>query len=182
MDSTMVLKACLDNGLEDAVFYAIYDPASIDEMFSAGEGNEVSLRLGGKFVVSTMPSEQTQPLEVTGEVVKLREKQMGTMGMDGRMGVIKLKSSPTSFIHVCVVSNHMEPNNLAVFEKLDMDPYKFSFVILKSRVHWQNSKGFGPVYKAVVECDGAGVCTSDYSKCEFKNLRRPIFPLDEIEA
>jgi hypothetical protein len=32
----------------------------------------------------------------------------------------------------------------------------------------------------VVECDGMGVCTSDYGILKFENVRRPIFPLDLI--
>jgi hypothetical protein len=35
--------------------------------------------------------------------------------------------------------------------------------------------------KAVVECAGVGVCTSDYSQHQFKNVRRPIYPLDNVD-
>ena len=38
--------------------------------------------------------------------------------------------------------------------------------------------GFGPIYKGVVECDGTGVCGSDYGELTFENVRRPIYPLD----
>ena len=41
-----------------------------------------------------------------------------------------------------------------------------------------NGAGMGHLAKAVVECAGAGACTSDYSELEFKRLRRPIYPLD----
>ena len=44
---------------------------------------------------------------------------------------------------------------------LYIDPYTYivrrRYLVLKSRVHWQNSRGFGPIYKGVVECDGT-VC------------------------
>jgi hypothetical protein len=32
--------------------------------------------------------------------------------------------------------------------------------------------------KAVVDCAGIGVCTSDYSELTFRKVRRPIYPLD----
>ena len=48
--------------------------------------------------------------------------------------------------------------------------------MLKSRVHWR--AGLGPLAKAVVECAGTGVCTSEYSQLEFKRVRRPMYPLD----
>lgn len=48
--------------------------------------------------------------------------------------------------------------------------------MLKSRVHWR--AGFKPIAKAVIECAGVGVCTSDYNQLTFRNVRRPIYPLD----
>jgi microcystin degradation protein MlrC len=39
-----------------------------------------------------------------------------------------------------------------------------------------------PIAKKIVECAGRGVCTSDYSQLTFENVRRPIYPLDNINA
>jgi microcystin degradation protein MlrC len=50
------------------------------------------------------------------------------------------------------------------------------FVMLQSRIHWRS--GLAAMAKAVVECAGMGVCTSDYSQLTFENVRRPIYPLD----
>jgi hypothetical protein len=36
--------------------------------------------------------------------------------------------------------------------------------------------------RAIVECAGVGVCTSDYSELAFKNVRRPIYPLDGVNT
>jgi hypothetical protein len=32
----------------------------------------------------------------------------------------------------------------------------------------------------VVECNGTGVCTSDYDALKFRHVRRPIYPLDPL--
>jgi microcystin degradation protein MlrC len=50
--------------------------------------------------------------------------------------------------------------------------------MLKSRVHWR--AGFKDLARAVVECAGDGVTTSDYGRLSFKGVRRPIYPLDDI--
>jgi len=52
------------------------------------------------------------------------------------------------------------------------------YLMLKSRVHWR--AGLGGIARAVVECAGSGVCTSDYSQLQFKRVRRPVYPLDEL--
>jgi microcystin degradation protein MlrC len=51
-------------------------------------------------------------------------------------------------------------------------------VMLKSRIHWR--AGLRSLAHAVVECAGTGVCTSDYAALAFKNVRRPIYPLDPM--
>ena len=50
--------------------------------------------------------------------------------------------------------------------------------MLKSRVHWR--AGLKSLAHAVVECAGTGVCTSDYAALNFRNVRRPIYPLDAL--
>jgi microcystin degradation protein MlrC len=77
---------------------------------------------------------------------------------------------------VVVISSHVEPNDLAAFEAVGISPDRLDFVMLKSRVHWR--AGLRSLAHAVVECNGTGVCTSDYDALAFQNLRRPIYPLD----
>jgi microcystin degradation protein MlrC len=50
--------------------------------------------------------------------------------------------------------------------------------MLKSRVHWR--AGLGGIAGEVVECAGEGVCTSDYSKLNFKRLGREVYPLFQL--
>ena len=50
--------------------------------------------------------------------------------------------------------------------------------MLKSRVHWR--AGLGSLARHIVECNGTGVCTSDYAALPFHRLRRPIYPLDPL--
>ena len=50
--------------------------------------------------------------------------------------------------------------------------------MLKSRIHWR--AGLRDLAHAVVECAGTGVCTSDYEMLKFRNVRRPIYPLDAM--
>ena len=52
------------------------------------------------------------------------------------------------------------------------------YLLLKSRIHYR--AGFKPIAKEIIECAGVGVCTSDYDMLDFKNVRRPIYPLDNI--
>jgi microcystin degradation protein MlrC len=84
----------------------------------------------------------------------------------------------TGKVEIVVISNHVEPHDLAAFHAVGIDPAHKRFVMLKSRVHWR--AGLRKLAGAVVECAGTGVCTSDYEALGFRNLRRPMYPLDPI--
>ena len=84
----------------------------------------------------------------------------------------------TGRVEIVVVSRHVEPFDIAAFRAVGIDPAAKRYLMLKSRVHWR--AGLGPIAKAVVECAGTGVCTSDYSQLQFRHVRRPVYPLDDM--
>jgi microcystin degradation protein MlrC len=84
----------------------------------------------------------------------------------------------TGKVEIVVISTYQEPNDINAFYSVGIDPWQKRYVMIKSRVHWR--AGLGELAKHVVDCAGTGVCTSDYSSLEFRNVRRPIYPLDRI--
>ena len=70
MDTTTVLKAVLDAGLDDVCFYGIFDPAAVQEMEAAGVGATLTLSLGGKMDMPAIGL-TGEPLELEGTVLTL---------------------------------------------------------------------------------------------------------------
>ena len=182
MDTTEVLAAVLEAGLEDVAVFGFYDPEVVSQMEQAGVGNEVTVRLGGKLPMPAL-AEQSRPLELTGRVKLLSEGKFKarvpmsrglTMNM-GKAGVLSVGS-----IDIVVLSRHIEPYDPECLRSLGIEPTARRYVMLKSRIHYR--VGFRDIAKEIVECAGRGVCTSDYSEVEFRNVRRPIFPLDNIDG
>ena len=50
------------------------------------------------------------------------------------------------------------------------------YLILKSRIHYR--AGFSDISVRDIPCNGVGVTSSDNSLFDFRQVRRPIFPLD----
>ncbi|MEN3296170.1 MAG: hypothetical protein V7642_5423 [Burkholderiales bacterium] len=180
MDTTVVLAEVLRQGLENVAFYAIYDPQSAAIAAEAGVGAHVTLVLGGK---TPMPAlrEASHPLEVSGKVKFLfdgRYRNHGPMGKGTLNDTGTTVVLDTGKVEIVIVSNHQEPNDVNCLQAAGIDPLQKRYIVLKSRVHWR--AGLGNVARDVVECDGLGVATSDYSQLEFKNVRRPIYPLDSL--
>jgi microcystin degradation protein MlrC len=180
MDTMAVLGGVLDAGLEDVAAFAIHDPGAVREMIAAGVGAQVTINLGGKI---DMPSinRKGEPRLVSGIVKIISNGQFRNQG-PAATGILQDMGPTvvldTGKVEIVVISRHQEPNDLNCFLSLGIDPLKKMYLVLKSRIHYR--AGFGEVAKQVIECAGVGVCTSDYDMLDFKNVRRPIFPLDKI--
>ena len=178
MDTMTVLGAMLDAGLKDAAAFAIFDPQAVQAMVAAGVGAQVTLQLGGKL---DMPSIglKGQPRQVSGRVKLIcdgRYRNLGPMGRGelGSMGTTAVLD--TGALQIVVISDHVEPHDLAIFHAVGIAPHTLRYLMLKSRIHWR--AGLRALAGGVVECAGTGVCTSDYDVLAFKRVRRPMFPLD----
>jgi len=182
MDTMTVLGAILDAGLDDVAAFAVYDPAAVQEMVAAGIGADVTLSLGGKLDMPAIGL-AGEPRAVSGRVRLIcdgRYRNRGPMarGEMNDMGPTALLD--TGKVQIVVISNHVEPHDLAAFTAVGIAPEMKRFVMLKSRIHWR--AGLRDLAHAVVECAGSGVCTSDYAALNFKKLRRPIYPLDGVTS
>ena len=178
MDTMAVLGGILEAGLEDVSAFAIFDPQAVEQMKQAGLGARVTLPLGGKLDMPALGL-KGRPLTVTGKVKSIIDglyRNEGPMAHGELMDMGPSAVLDTGKVEIAVISRHVEPYDMGSFRALGIDPAKKRYLMLKSRVHWR--AGLGPLAKAVVECAGEGVCTSDYSQLKFNRVRRPVFPLD----
>jgi microcystin degradation protein MlrC len=180
MDTTVVLAEVLRQGLENVAFYAIYDPQAAALAAKAGVGARLALALGGKMPMPAL-REVSRPIQVSGTVKFIFDGRYrnhgpmarGTLNDTGTTVVLD-----TGKVEIVIVSRHQEPNDINCLQSAGIDPMQKHYIVLKSRVHWR--AGLGNIAREVVECDGLGVATSDYSQFEFHNVRRPIYPLNPM--
>ncbi|MGH7056034.1 MAG: M81 family metallopeptidase [Stellaceae bacterium] len=180
MDATVVLAEILRQGLEDAATFAIYDPQAVQEAIRAGIGARVTLSIGGKFKMPAIPRE-SPPLTVTGTVKTISQGRYRNRGPMARGLLMEMGPAvvlDTGAVEIALISRHVEPSDINCLLSLGIDPMQKRYVMLKSRVHWR--AGLGKYAKAIVDCAGVGVCTSDYGELNFRHVRRPIYPLDLV--
>ncbi len=184
-DEMTVIAEVLRQGLPDVAMAAVWDPEAVTAMHRAGEGAEIALDLGGKM---DMPSlgRPGRPLRVTGRVARVTD---GTWVVEGPMytgvtvhmgptAVLEVRSESGGEMRIVVVSRHHEPWDIGVFTHVGIDPHAARYLLLKSRIHYR--AGFGDLGTHTFTCDGFGVTTSDNSLLDYRNVRRPIYPLDPM--
>ncbi len=179
-DVMTVIEEVIRQGLDDVAVGGLWDPGAVQQMMQAGVGATVTLNLGGK---TDMPSigRTGQPLTITGKVKVLSDGEWtvrGPMyhGLNVQMGPTAVLD--TGKMQIIVVSRHHEPWDQGIFLSVGIDPAYKRYVLLKSRIHYR--AGFAPIAKHTITLDGVGVTTSDNSLLDYRNVRRPIYPLDNI--
>jgi microcystin degradation protein MlrC len=178
MDTTDTLREIIRQGLDDVVFFGIYDPDAVHQAIQAGVGATVTLSIGAKLPMPQLPV-ASAPLTVTGVVQTIssgsfRLKGGLTPGLQVFMGPTVVLD--TGKVQIVLLSRHIEPTAQEMLQVLGIDPARKKYVAIKSRVHWRAD--LGKIAREIVECAGVGVCTSDYGQLTFRKVRRPVFPLD----
>jgi microcystin degradation protein MlrC len=181
-DTMYVLREALRQGLTGIAVGPVRDPEAVAQMVQAGVGARVTLKVGGKM---DMPSigRKGEPLELTGVVRAITDGEYTITGPQfqgmrcymGRTAVLD-----TGAAQIVVIERNQEPWDRGVFTSVGIDPAQARFLLLKSRMYFRPV--FLPLAKGLVFCDAPGVGTSDWTLFEYKNLRRPIYPLDEFPA
>jgi len=179
-DVMTVIAEVLRQDLPDVAVAAVWDPEAVKAMRAAGRGARVTLRLGGR---SAMPSiaRAGEPLTITGTVASLTD---GSWVVEGPMYTgVTISTGPTAVLDtgrmkIVVISNHHEPFDRGIFTANGIDPTACKYLIIKSRIHYR--AGFQPIASDTFTCDGVGVTTSDNALLAFKDIRRPIYPLDPM--
>ena len=179
-DVMTVIEEVIRQDLDDVAVGGLWDPCAVQQMMAAGIGATVTLELGGK---TDMPSidRRGEPLLVTGKVKVLSDGEWvvrGPMytGLVVQMGPTAVLD--TGKMQIVIVSLHHEPWDQGIFLSVGIDPAQKRYVLLKSRIHYR--AGFAPIATHTITLDGVGVTTSDNSLLRYENVRRPIYPLDNI--
>ncbi|ETX02921.1 MAG: hypothetical protein ETSY1_01800 [Candidatus Entotheonella factor] len=173
-DGTYVLEAILEEGLEGGVLAVIWDPEIVTQALDAGEGQAITIELGGH-----TDDLHGAPLTVTARVKSLAD---GTFTNEGPMGTgAQSDMGPTAVLDIegndiIVTSKRQQPTDLQLYKSLGIDPGTKRFIAVKSSVHFRAAHE--PIAAEVIELDTPGLTSPRLTGFGFKNVRRPIFPLD----
>ena len=173
-DSPNLLRAMLDAGLEDAGFATLSDPQAVARARDAGEGARIELSLGGH-----RTPKRTPPLPVKARVERLHPGSFRAagpvlrgVGVDmGPMALLRVGG-----VRVIVASRALAVTDVNLFHALGLDPARLRTIALKSRNH--HRAAFGPLAREVILVDAGGIASMRLRELGYRNLRRPIWPLD----
>ena len=174
-NSTSLLAALLEAGLSNAAFGPMADPATVAVLAEAGVGATVAVELGGRtdprFGGGPLGLDATVKLVSDGHYVGDGPMVGGLHGSFGPSAVITAGG-----IDILVVTEPTQMLDLQQFRAFGIDPAAKTVVGLKSMQHFRAA--FEPIAGEVIVCDSGALCTTHLEMLDYRNVPRPIFPLD----
>ncbi|MDX1376308.1 MAG: M81 family metallopeptidase [Burkholderiales bacterium] len=173
-DSTALLRTMVEARIENAAFATIADAEVAAIAHRAGRGAEVRVRLGGKHDAAVSPG-----LDVVARVISLSD---GKLVYEGPMQRgLAVSMGPTAVLRiggvdVVVASNRFQVYDRQFFASQGIDPATRRVVAVKSAHHFRAA--YEPIAREVIVVDAAGITSPDPRKFPYRNVRRPIWPLD----
>jgi microcystin degradation protein MlrC len=161
--------------LTNAAFGTICDPAAVAAATTAGVGATVRLEIGGKrdakFSGRPIVAEATVLMLSDGRFVHEGPYAPGTPGSFGPSAKVAIGG-----IAVILATHPVNILDQQQFKVFGIQPPALSALGLKCMHGFRAA--FEPSAGRVLACDAGGVCTYDYAKLDYRQLRRPIWPLD----
>jgi microcystin degradation protein MlrC len=185
-DSVELLRFFFAQRVEGAAIALVRDPEVVREAIAAGPGGKIAVNLGGK-----TDRLHGEPLPVRAHVKLLSDGRYvndGPMmaGLTVDLGPTALllcepASGPSSPpVEVLVTTRAETPVDLNVFRCHGIEPTRHRVLGLKGKGHFRAA--FEPIARRVVLVEGPGTTGADLSRLTFRKVRRPIWPLDPVEA
>jgi microcystin degradation protein MlrC len=175
-NTTYVLKAFVEAGVTDAVFAVFNDTALVERAFQAG--------LGGQFQATFNSAETNEfslPFVANVTVEKLSDGEfVGEFGMVagntvrlGRSCVLVLGG-----IRIVIISVRQQCLSNDYFTHFGLDAASARVTVVKSRGHFR--AGFQHLFppERIVEIDAPGLTSPNLINFPWKNLPRPVYPMD----
>ncbi len=177
-DSTELLRALIYAGVSNACFAPIVDGQLVKALHTTVVGESVQVTLGGR----ADPDFGGGPLAVEAELISLSDGHFigdgpmihGLHGSFGPSAVIRVGG-----IEILVVTIPRQILDLQQFRAFGIDPQNKHVVALKSMQHFRAA--FEPISGEIIICDSGALCTPRYDRLPYRNVPRPIFPLDQAE-
>ena len=152
----------------------LHDPAAVDRCVDAGEGERISLSVGGHSDPIYGP-----PCPLEGRVGRLTDGRFdpgnvlhkgfgATMGRTARLDL--------SEGHIIVTERRTVPWSLGQLTGVGIEPADMAVIVVKAAIAYKVA--YRPIAGTIVECGSPGWTTPVLAGLPYRRLVRPIWPLD----
>lgn len=179
-DGTGLLRLFLKHDLDHALV-VINDPESVHKCSGLKISEEVKLNIGGH----TLPFDQG-PIALESKLISHHEGKFTLLDKKSHlasMGYYEVDMGPTCVlkyrgITIVLTTIKTPPFDLGQIKSLGLNPKEFKFIGVKAAV--AHRKAYNEVSSSHIAIETPGPCPQNLNSLPYKNLERPIVPLDPV--
>ncbi|HEX5128718.1 MAG TPA: M81 family metallopeptidase, partial [Usitatibacter sp.] len=178
-NTTDILRAFMEAGIRGVAFGIHNDAPLAEEAHRRGAGSRFTARFN-----SEERDSLSKKLEAEVEVVKVSDgvligRRTATRARTLVLGPsARLRIGGEGGIDVVVISIRQQITDPVILEHFGIDVAKLRGVVVKSRGHFRAA--FGEFFRddQILEIDAPGLATQNLRNLPYRNVPRPIYPLD----
>ncbi len=180
-DGTSILRAFLEHGIDNSAV-VINDPAAVAALSASSPAERVQLPIGGK---GSRLAEGPVPIEVellstSDGQFQLEDPHSHLASMNG----LQIDMGPSATVRhggifILLTSRKTAPFDLGQLRSQGIVPEGLSVIGVKAAVG--HRQAYDRIIKSSYTVSTPGPCSSDLKTFPFRHIRRPIFPLDELD-
>lgn len=175
-DGTWLLQGLLKRQVQNAAIAHLYDPESVALAVEAGVGHTVRLNLGGKsYPILGGPVVCDAYVKCITDGVYYNKDAMFN-GLKNRIGTTVVLV--IGGLEVIVSEKRHQAYDVQIFRANGIEPTEKKILGVKSSAHFRGS--YGRIARKIIDLDLPGIMPADPRLLDIRNIRRPVFPLDEI--
>ena len=173
-DSTIILAELIRQNAPGFVV-VLCDPDSVETCVQKGLESEVSLNVGGK-----TDDLHGEPVSIQGKVRLIHDGHfIETKPRHGgqkyhNQGITAVVQMEDSFI--VMTSRRQTPFSLQQLLSLGIDPKMMRMIVVKAAIAYRAA--YEPIAGKIIEVDTPGLTAVNPLHFSYRNVRRPLFPLD----
>ena len=172
-----ILKSFLDDGVRDCAFAIHTDPPLVAQAHRLGPGARFTALLN-----SSETDEGPERLEAPAQVMQVSDGEI--VGRRGSIGGRRFSLGASAWlrlndrIDVVFVSIRHQCFDTQMLEHLGLEIRNLRGIVVKSRGHFR--AGFDDLFadENILEVDGPGLATPVLTRVKWRDIARPIWPLD----
>ncbi len=172
-DGTVLLEALLRAEARGAVV-TMADPEVVARAYEAGEGASINVAVGGK-------SDRLHgaPVDLRARVARLGSGDFtykGSYMTSRKVTAGRAALLESSGVRVLVREKKVMPFDREEIQVMGIDPAQCRIIVVKSALAWRAA--YGDLAREVIDVDTPGICTARLDTLPYRQLRRPIAPID----
>ncbi|MDE0429214.1 MAG: M81 family metallopeptidase [Caldilineaceae bacterium] len=171
-DSTFMLSAMLERGIENAGVAMIWDPIAVQTAISGGVGANLDIRLGGK-----MGKMSGDPLDLRVKVAGVVEDMFQEWPQQGDPMRIPCGDSVClhcNGIDIIVSSRRVQPFSPDVYTNFGIDVASKRILVVKSSQHF--FAGYAPIASEIIYMAAPGAVAPRYTEIPFQRVDLHKYP------